>query len=209
MGKSFELFYDVVCPYAYLASTQIEALAERCEATIEWKPFLLGGAFRAIGGADDPNAVMPASKAAHNQRDMRRWAERFGVPLVMHPEHPRRSVLALRALLAAGVDARVAASHALFAAYWQRGEDIAEPAVVAKALSTAGLDGDGCVERASEQAIKDELRERTDAAVAAGVFGAPTFIIDGELIWGQDRLHFVEAALLEIPLRDAARQLSA
>jgi len=209
MGKSFELFYDVVCPYAYLASTQIEALAERCEATIEWKPFLLGGVFRAIGGADDPNAVMPESKAAHNQRDMRRWAALFGVPLVMHPEHPRRSVLALRALLAAGEDGRLVATHALFAAYWKRGEDIADPAVVANALSTAGLGGDDCVERANDPAIKDELRERTDAAVTAGVFGAPTFIVDGELIWGQDRLHFLEAMLRDIPLREAARSIPA
>ncbi|MBO6933642.1 MAG: 2-hydroxychromene-2-carboxylate isomerase [Deltaproteobacteria bacterium] len=209
MGKSFELHYDVVCPYAYLASTQIEALAERCDATIEWKPFLLGGVFRSIGGADDPNAVMPEPKAAHNQRDMRRWAERFGVPLVMHPEHPRRSVLALRALLAAGEESRVPATHALFAAYWKRGEDIADPEVVAHALSGAGLDGVACVERASEPAIKDDLRARTDAAVAAGVFGAPTFIVDGELVWGQDRLHFLEAILRDIPLREAARQLRA
>lgn len=209
MGKLLEFHFDVVCPYAYLASTQIEALAERSGATIAYEPFLLGGVFRAIGGPDDPNAAMPEAKAKHNQRDMRRWAAHFGAPLVMHPEHPRRSVLALRALLAASEAARPAATHALFAAYWRRAEDIADPAVVASALDDAGVDGAGCVERAAEQAIKDELRARTDAAVEAGVFGAPTFIVDGELIWGQDRLHFVEAALRGLPLREAARTISA
>jgi len=201
--------YDIVCPYAYLASTQIEALAERCDATIEWKPFLLGGVFRAIGAADDPNAAMPRAKAEHNQRDMRRWAEHFDAPLRMHPEHPRRSLLALRALLAAGPSARPAATHALFAAYWARAEDIADEAVVEAALSDAGLDGSECVARGSEPAVKDELRRRTDEAAAAGVFGAPTFVVGEALFWGQDRLHFVEAALRGIPLRDASRSIPA
>ncbi len=204
-----EFHYDLVCPYAYLASTQIEALAERSEATIEWRPFLLGGVFRAIGAADDPNAAMPKAKAEHNRRDMERWAAHFGVPLTMPAEHPRRTVLSLRALLAAGEEARPAATHALFAAYWARGEDVTDPEVVARVLTDAGVDGEACLERASHQAIKDELRSRTDEAAAAGVFGAPTFIVDGELFWGQDRLHFVEAALRAIPLREAARSIPA
>ena len=204
MGGRVEVFYDIVCPYAYLGTSQIEALAQRTGASVVWKPFLLGGVFRAIGAADDPNRAMPAAKANHNQRDMVRWAEHFGVPLVAHRAHPRRTVLALRSLLAAGEPAFAGATRALYAAYWGRGEDIEDPAVIARALEGAGLDGEGCVARASDEAIKAELRERTDEAVARGVFGAPTFVVGGELFWGQDRLHFVEAALRGIPLREAA-----
>ena len=207
MKRTLEFHYDIVCPYAYLASTQVTALADRTGARLEWRPFLLGGVFRALGAADDPNQAMPEAKARHNRRDMARWATHFQVPLQMPAEHPRRTVLALRALLAAGEGDRAAATHALFAAYWRRGEDVAEPEVVRRALDGVGLDGERCVAEAGSDAIKQELRERTDAAVAAGVFGAPTFVVGEELYWGQDRLHFVEAALRGLPLREAPKHI--
>ncbi|HEX8953553.1 MAG TPA: DsbA family protein, partial [Polyangia bacterium] len=74
-------YYDVVCPYAYLASTQIEAMAARTGAAIEWVPVLLGGIFRAIGQADVPAAAMPPAKQHLNLLDMKRYADYYGVPL--------------------------------------------------------------------------------------------------------------------------------
>jgi 2-hydroxychromene-2-carboxylate isomerase len=190
-----ELYFDIVCPYAYLGSTQIERIAERHGATVAWKPFLLGGVFRALGVADDATAAMSAAKQRHNLLDMHRWADHFGVPLEMPAAHPRRTVLALRALLAAGEAGRASATHALFDAYWVRGEDVADPDVVAAAFERAGLDGRACVEAASTIQIKQGLRERTEEAVRRGVFGAPTMFVGDAMFWGQDRLDFVEAAL--------------
>lgn len=189
------MFYDIVCPYAYLASTQIEALAARAGAELVWKPFLLGGVFRAIGAPDRPAETMSAAKARHNLLDMHRWAEHWAVPLRMPMEHPRRTVLALRALLAAGDAPRPRATHALFRAYWVDGLDVARPEVVRDVLQGVGLDGAACVAAADTPAIKDALRVLTDEATARGVFGAPAFFVGDELYWGQDRMQFVERAL--------------
>ena len=195
--KSVEFFYDIVCPYAYLGSTQIEALAERQGARLVWKPFLLGGVFRAIGAADNQMTTMSPAKLRHNHMDMLRWADHFGVPLRLPAAHPRRTVMALRALLAAGVEARPEVSHALFRAYWVDGLDVTDPEVVARVLDAAGVDGQACVEQTQEPTIKDALRVATDEAISLGIFGAPAYVVNGELYWGQDRLDFVERALLK------------
>ncbi len=188
-----EFFFDIVCPYAYLGSTQIERVAAEHGATVVWKPFLLGGVFRALGVADDQSAVMSPAKQRHNLQDMQRWAAHFGVPLVMPASHPQRTVLALRAILGSGDI--IAAQRALYLAYWRDGEDITDEGVVTSVLDRAGLAGARAVERAKTTAIKTELRERTDEAVARGVFGAPTVFVGDEMFWGQDRLHFVAKAL--------------
>jgi 2-hydroxychromene-2-carboxylate isomerase len=195
--KRVEFHYDFSCPYAYLASTRIEAVAARTGAELSWRPFLLGGVFQAIGAPQVPN--LGPARARLNHLDMHRWADHFGVPLMMPPGHPNRTVLALRATLAAEEADRPRASHALFRAYWALGQDLSRPEVVRATLDDNGLDGAALVRRAEEQAVKDDLRARTDEAVARGIFGAPSFTVttDGksDLYWGQDRLAFVEEAL--------------
>lgn len=193
--RAVEFAFDVVCPYAYLASTRIEAIAARTGAELRWEPILLGGVFRAIGQSDDPNATMSEPKRRHTDRDLHRWAEHFEVPLVRRADHPRRSVLAMRAILATPLLDRVRAIHALFAAYHVRGEDFSDASVVQSALDRAGLDGGSLVGRAELSEIKDELRARTARAVQRGVFGVPAMFVNGELYWGQDRLDWVEEAL--------------
>jgi len=188
-----EFHYDFSCPYAYLASTQVEALAARTGATLSYRPFLLGGVFRALGPGAGEMQNLPPARARVNGLDMHRWAEHWDVPLVMPGGHPNRTVLALRATLASDDIPR--ASHALFRAYWRDGRDVSQPDVVRATLDAAGFDGETLVARASEARIKDELRARTDEAVARGIFGAPAFFVNGELYWGQDRLDFVERAL--------------
>lgn len=189
--KTLEFFYDFSCPYAYLASTRIERLAKAGGAELVYKPFLLGGVFQALGVA--PMQSMPEPKAKLNLLDMQRWADHWGAPFTMPPGHPNRTVLALRAALASKDLPR--ATRALFDAYWAEGRDLSDPSVVADALNRAGLDGEALLAKADDPAIKTELRERTDEAIARGVFGAPTTFIDGELFWGQDRLDLVARKL--------------
>lgn len=196
-----DFWFDIVCPYAYLGSTQIDALAAEHGATVTWRPMLLGGVFRSIGAPDTP--AMPENKARLNRLDMLRWANWFQVPLNPNPAHPRRSVLANRAVIAAGesVDNGVRrAARALFLAYHVEEQDIADPAVVEAALNTAGLEGEALVAAAGTDPIKRALREATDEAVSLGIFGAPSFVIGDTLIWGQDRLDFVADALSGLTL---------
>ncbi|MEO7731774.1 MAG: DsbA family protein [Kofleriaceae bacterium] len=191
-----ELWFDFSCPYAYLASRRAKHFAE----AVDWRPMLLGGVFRAIGAGDGPMATLSAAKQMHNVHDMVRWADHFGEPFRLPPAHPMRTVLALRTLLALPRDVWPQAIEAIFAAYWQRGENVTTPAVIAAALVGAGLASDvvhAALARSEDAAIKDELRQRTDEAIGLGIFGAPAWIRrDGgttRLIWGQDRLAWVEA----------------
>jgi len=198
-----EFWFDFSCPYAYLASLRIEEIARAHRAELELCPMLLGGVFRSIGAGDGPMATLGPAKAANNVRDMVRWAERLGAPFRLPAGHPMRTVRALRVFLGVPRAAWSSAMHALYAAYWQRGEDVTRDEVIAAALAGAGIAGpaiDAAFAGADGDAAKAELRQRTDRAVALGVFGAPAYVVDRGtgapvLLWGQDRLEFLEAVL--------------
>ncbi|HEY2746558.1 MAG TPA: 2-hydroxychromene-2-carboxylate isomerase [Polyangia bacterium] len=183
-------YYDVVCPFAYLASTQIEAVAARAQAEIEWVPVLLGGIFRAIGQADVPAAAMPTAKQHLNLLDMKRYAAYYGVPFSLHPRHPLRSLAAMRLLHTVEGEARIALTKTLYHAHFVENRDISDKAVLADY---------GDITRIESDDIKGALRAATDRAVLDGAFGVPSFVIEQAgrrfLFWGQDRLFLVEKAL--------------
>src|SRR5688572_13416909 len=99
-ARLLSLYFDYTCPFAYLGSTQARALAERMGVTLEYRPILLGGVFRAVNTPQDLMGSLGPAKGAHNAKDMMRWARRWNVSLSMPPNHPMRSVEALRATLA-------------------------------------------------------------------------------------------------------------
>jgi 2-hydroxychromene-2-carboxylate isomerase len=197
-AKTLRFYFDITCPYAYVASTKVEALAARTGALLEPRPILLGGVFRAHETPQKLFATLPPAKARHNVADMHRQAAMAGVPLRMPGGHPLRSVEALRALLIVGVESPNfwPLVHALYRAYWADGVDISTPDGLRSVLASVnGLDVDAVLARLEDPAIKQDLRERTDEAIATGVFGVPTFVVDGELYWGSDRMDQVERAL--------------
>src|SRR5690554_1199611 len=199
-APSLRFYFDFSCPYAYVASTQIEALAQRCGAPLEPRPILLGGVFRARSTPQNLSATLSPAKARHNLADIDRQAAHAGVPLRMPAAHPMRTVEALRALLVVGPPFMPLA-HAFFRAYWVDGIDLTTRAGVGEVLRQAGHDADAILGKIDEPAIKAELRERTDEAIDAGVFGVPTCVVETdagpELYWGVDRLGMVEALLRE------------
>ncbi|MCB9762945.1 MAG: 2-hydroxychromene-2-carboxylate isomerase [Alphaproteobacteria bacterium] len=185
-------YYDVVCPYAYMASTRIEALAARYGAEVEWKPILLGGVFKSIAAPQRPADTWSSERQVQIARDLLRQAAYWGVPLRMHPRHPVRSVDAMRLILVADPADRPALSRRLYRAYFEESADIDDPAVLGRIGAEYGLDAAGV----KDPAIKAELHARTAEAVSRGVFGVPAVFVEGKgWWWGQDRLHFVEAAL--------------
>ena len=204
-----DFWFDFSCPYAYLASTQIEALAQRTGANLRPRPFLLGGVFRALGGPQNMADTLGPAKAEHNLADMQRWATHWDVPLTMPAGHPMRTVEALRAVLVVEADGGDVwpLIHALYRAYWVDGSDLATLSGVAGVLSSVGLDADRTLARTQAPEIKERLRLQTVEAVTLGIFGAPSFVLHSEgspgtLYWGQDRLGAVEQALGGRPVGD-------
>ena len=130
--KRVEFWFDFSCPYAYVASTRVEALAQRVGAQLDPRPMLLGGVFRARGTPQNLSATLNPAKAAHNMHDMRRQAQMAGVPLHMPAGHPLRTVEALRCVLAVGAPFMPLA-HRFYRAYWAEGRDLSTPETVAQA----------------------------------------------------------------------------
>ena len=193
MTRAFQYWFDYSCPYAYLASSQVEAIAERTGATLMPKPMLLGGLFRHYATPQRLFHELGEAKSRHNLNDLRRWAALFGVELKIPDGHPFRTVEALRATLVAGPTMPLI--HRFYRAYYVENRDLGDRDVVRSVLADAGHDADAVLAKIDDDSVKDELRKRTDEAIALGFWGAPGFVVDGEIYWGQDRLHQVESAL--------------
>lgn len=193
--KELHFFFDFSSPFAYLASTQIEAVAKRNDATLVFRPFLLGALFKAIGTADVPLFSWPEAKRRHAAADMSRWADHYGVPIRFPSRFPMNTVKPLRMVLELTDAQKPALIHAMFRAYWADDRDLNADDVLAQIATEAGLDGPALVQGTKEEAVKARLKSATEEAVRAGLCGAPSFLVGDLLFWGQDRLQFVEKAL--------------
>jgi 2-hydroxychromene-2-carboxylate isomerase len=193
-GRTLEVYWDFSSPFAYLGSTQVEALAKRAGARVEWHPILLGGLFRSIGTPDVPLATFPAAKQRFLLNDLHRWAAFWGVPFRFPSRFPTNSLKALRTYLALPEERRARFRDATFRAYWAEDRDISDDAVLAECVGDEAAARDAFA-RAGSDEVKAALRASTERGAARGVFGVPTFIVGDELFWGQDRLELVEAAL--------------
>jgi 2-hydroxychromene-2-carboxylate isomerase len=188
---TLDFYFDIVCPFAYMASTRIETIAAEAGATLRWHPILLGGVFRAIGSDDVPASKWAPARQRLNDLDIERSAEHLGVPLRRPKEHPRRTVDVMRLLVAAPEEKVPTLAKDLFRAYWVDGVDVSQPDAWAPIARAHGIDP----AITKDDAIKKKLFAVTDAAVAREVFGVPTFFIDGDQYWGTDRLRLVRRAL--------------
>ncbi|MCW5804270.1 MAG: 2-hydroxychromene-2-carboxylate isomerase [Deltaproteobacteria bacterium] len=205
--------YDVASPFAYLALTQVPALAA-AGARVRLVPILLGGLFRDIGQHDVPLLAFPPAKQAYVRRDMDRWARWWGVPFAMPSRFPQRTVAAQRLVLVADPARALPLAIALGRAMWAEGRDLEDEATLRAILDGVG-ESPALVDRTRDADVKARLAANTAAARDAGVFGVPTFVtrtvVDGlgssadgssgpspvgtRLFWGQDRLELVARTL--------------
>ncbi len=193
MTQRVEFYFDVGSPSAYLAWSQLPAIARDSGARIEYLPVLLGGIFKATGNASP--AEVPA-KGRYLAVDLARFAHRYGVPLVYNDAFPINTIGLMRGAVAAGQTGQLESYlDVIFPAFWEHNVDLGKPDEVGRCLEAGGLDADYLLRRAREDDVKLELRERSDAAVERGLFGIPTMFIGSEMFFGQDRLEFVREAL--------------
>ena len=196
-AKQIEFYFDYGSPYSYLADSQLPALAQRTGAEIVYRPMLLGGVFKATGN-QSPFQEICEAKRRYGALDMSRWVQHYGAPFAQNPHFPINTLPLMRTSFAA-IQAGVFESFhaAIFPAFWAQQCNLGEPSVLLDILSKAGLDGQALVEAASSPEVKQALRAATEAAVARGIFGAPTFFVHDEMFFGADHLPFVEKAFLE------------
>lgn len=183
--RSVVFHFDPISPYSWLAAHQRSRI-EEAGARLDFRPVLLAGLL-AAHGTKGPAEV--PSKRAYTMRDVLRIATRLQLPVRCPPTHPFNPLRALRMCTAIDDGAeRARFGMALLDAAWARGLELADAGVLVQLAEECRLDGRALAERADEPATKQRLIAATEAAAAAGVFGVPTFGVDGELFWGEDRI---------------------
>lgn len=191
-ATTVEFYFDPVSPYAWLAAEQLDRIME-ADGQIACRPILLAALLNA-NGTKGP-AEVPA-KRAYTFRDVMRQAKRLNLPFRGPPSHPFNPLAALRAIQAVEDDTqRLKLTRHLLAAVWNEGADVSEPNGLRTALAGGGFDADALCTAAATSEVKLRLRETTQKAINVGVFGVPTFRLNGELFWGADRVDAVVWAL--------------
>jgi len=182
-----QFWFDFASTYSYVAALRIGPECAAAGVTVEYKPFLLGPIFTELLGIKDSPFNVQKVRGAYMWRDLERLCAKYGLPWRKPSVFPRHSVLAARVASCCGE--RIAAvSTAIFRANFAEDRDIADPAVLRELVDSAGGDGARALELAQTPEVKASLRETTAQAQRLGIFGAPDFVVRGELFFGQDRL---------------------
>jgi 2-hydroxychromene-2-carboxylate isomerase len=191
--QAIEFYFDPISPFAYLGSVQIERVAARLGREVDWKPVLIGVTVLKVMGLK-PVPETPL-KGPYMQQDAVRLAEYFDVPFRYHGLKGINALAALRAFLVLKQrDAALAKSFAqrIFDRLWVRGLNITAPEAVAEEASALGIDAQALLRDIETDHAKGALKQAVDAAIQKGVFGVPYFVVDGQAIWGVDRMWTVE-----------------
>ena len=193
-AKTIEFLFDFGSPTTYLAHTQLPQLAADTGAHIQYVPMLLGGVFKATG---NQSPVMVPAKGRWMGEDLPRFARRYGVPYQFNPHFPINTLTLMRG--AVGLQMRdpqrfMPYVNAVFRAMWVEPVNLGDPTVLASTLGAAGFEADSFMALVGDAEVKAKLIANTEAAVARGVFGAPTCFVGREMFFGQDRLDFVREA---------------
>ena len=196
MTVTIQYWFSTASPWTWLGSARFAQLVQRAGADVEVLPVDLSEVFAATGGTPFPKRS--AARQSYRQLELARWSRRLGVPIKLEPRHyPVDRGPSSRLLIAArdaGLDA-LALSHAVLRAIWAEDEDIADWTTLQRLADRRGHDGAALVRAAQEPRVEARYRETTHRAIEAQVFGSPTFVVEGERFWGQDRLDFLAERL--------------
>jgi carboxymethylenebutenolidase len=198
MPRHIDYYVSLMSPWTCLGSARFEALAATHGATVRIWPVDLGQVFPVSGGL--PLAKRAPQRQAYRMMELKRWRAHLGVPINLTPkffpgnELPAAlSVIAVRDKIDGG--RAITLAHAVLRGVWEQDKDVGDEATLAAIIAGVGLDPKQVRALAGSPEIAAQRQEDTKRAIDLGVFGAPTYVIDGELFWGQDRLEFVDRKL--------------
>eukprot|EP01080_Neovahlkampfia_damariscottae_P010326 gene10326-2742_t len=183
--KSFVFYYDIVCPYAYLASTQVEELARKCDAEVIFRPVLLGGIYKETKAPQGKNGsatdVMSPQKKLSISKDLQIQLKRYNVPLIQPKKWPMKSLKAQRLLVGVDKKTRIKLTHKLYSAVWVEGKDMENEDELFSIAESVGIQN--AKEIISDPKVKATLEENTAEVSNRGAVGVPSFWVNNSLIW--------------------------
>jgi len=200
MGKTVDYYFSPTSPWAYLGHARFAEMTQRHGAAVKVKPVNLGNVFSVSGGLPLPKRA--PQRQAYRLVELKRFSSYLKVPLTLQPKFfPAAGELAAQFIIAAGraggSEAAMKLAGAVLRACWAEERNIADAETLAAICKEQGLDAGKLAAAAQTDAVKAEYEGDTQEAMDRGVFGAPSYVIDGEIFWGQDRLEFVERKLAE------------
>ena len=197
MPKKLEFFYDCSSPWTYLAFSKIEEVALRHDAELIWRPILVGGLFNTVNPSVYEGRAKPVPvKAKYYVKDLRDWAQFYGLKIGNPTVFPVNSVKAMRGAFVANEHRIIAQySRRVFESYWGDDRDISQDEVIREIVREVGLDVKEFFTKITSDEYKAKLRENTEELIARGGFGSPTIFVEGSMFFGNDRMPLVEHAL--------------
>lgn len=207
MSRTIDYYFAPQSPWTYLGHARFCAIARAAGATVRVRPVDLGSVYPVSGGL--PLGKRAPQRQAYRLAELARFSHHLGLPLTPKPKFfPVAGDDAARLIIAVdlndGVEVALRLCGALFAAVWAEERNIADPKVLDEVIAECGLPARRG-EQAQSQAVQERYERYTQDAIAAGIFGAPSYVLDGEIFWGQDRLDFVERALQTPPNHPSTR----
>jgi carboxymethylenebutenolidase len=198
MGRTVDYYFAPQSPWAYLGHQRLAEIVQRTGAALRVMPIDLGGKVFPISGGL-PLSQRAPQRQAYRLVELKRYGQYLNVPLNVKPKYfpvggDDAARLIIAADLAHGAVAAMAIAGAILAACWAQERNMADDKVLAELLHEQNLPA-SLLEQSHSQAVQVRYETYTQAAIDAGVFGAPSYVVDGEIFWGQDRLDFVERAL--------------
>src|SRR5467141_2726022 len=197
MAKKLEFFYDCSSPWTYLAFSKIEDVARRHDAELIWRPILVGGLFNTVNPSVYESRAKPVPvKAKYYVKDLRDWAQFYGLKIGNPTVFPVNSVKAMRGAFVAHEHKLISKySRRVFESYWGDNLDISKDEVLRDIARQVGLDEKEYFAKIASEEYKAKLRANTEDLIERGGFGSPTMFVEGSMFFGNDRLPLVEHAL--------------
>ena len=187
MTKSIDFYFDFISPYSYLAHKKIIIIKKEKNITFNYKPILVGGLHN-LEGITAPAFIKPKLKYMIN--DCNLIAKKNNLDFTWNSKFPLNSLNIMRGYLFIQKNIKNFYLNVMFEAYWKENLDISSDKILITLLEKCKIDTNNFFEGIKEQRIKNELKNITKEAHDKDIFGAPTFIVNNKIFWGQDRLEF-------------------